>query len=544
MGEDLVADARRAVARHAWRDAAACYRRVSAPLAAADLQDWALAAHLVGEADVAEDAWSRAYHGWQQQGAHVRAVRCAFWLGLTLLLAGEHARAGGWFARAAHLLTTRPDPGGTARLRLPEALAALSSGRAEEALAEFEQIAGQAEGTADPELATLAHLGQGQAEVALGRVRPGLASLDEAMLAVVSGEVSPLVAGIVYCAVILTCRDAFDVPRAQQWTAALSQWCEHQQGIRPYRGQCLVHRSELLQLRGRWREALVVAEEARAHLADLPRDPAQGMACYQLGELLRLRGEHDRAEAAYREAGTWGHPVHPGLALLRLAQGRTVAADRALGAALAVATDRATRLRLLPAGVEVALAAGHLPTARRYLHELVTLADGADSELLRAATAHAAGRVLLAEGHAEAAAGQLQAARSAWLALDAPYETGRASLDLAAAYRALGDAETARLEQDAAAAQLGSVGATAELARLTGPGSALPTAAGHPLTGRQLEVLTQVAAGATNRQIATRLSISEHTVRRHLQNIYTTLDLGSRAAATAWAYRHGLLPPQ
>lgn len=542
MGEDPVAHARRASARNAWRDACACYRRADRhdALAAVDLADWAQAEYLTGEPAVAEVAWSRAYDAWAAEGATDSAARCAFWLGLTLMLSGQQAKGGGWFARAARLVAA--DAGASrstsAGLRLPEALGDLYAGRSAVAATAFRQIA--MEGEEDVDLVTLALLGLGQARVSQGEVHAGLAALDEAMVAVVSDRVSALVAGIVYCAVILTCREAFDVPRAQQWTEALSDWCGRQQAVQPYRGQCLVHRSELLQLRGRWPEALSAAEEASRHLAGRPDDPAQGMAHYQLGELYRLRGEHERAEEAYRRADAWGHPVQPGLALLRLAQGRRTAAARSLVAALAVVTERYGRIRLLAAGVDIALAAGDRPGARHHLEALTPLLADSESDYLHATRAHAAGRVLLAESDAQAAAQELSQAKAIWLTLRAPYHAARAAVDLAAAYSALGDPETGELERTFATELLDRIGAP-PLDTQADP--LVRTTVDGRLTARQVAVLRQVAAGATNRQIATSLSISEHTVRRHLQNIFAALDVRSRAAATAWAARHGLLPP-
>lgn len=545
MGEDLVADARRASARNAWRDACACYRRADrlGPLAPADLADWAQAEYLTGKPAAAEQAWSRAYDAWATEAATDRAVRCAFWLGLTLMLSGERAKSGGWFARAARLVAADPSASESARacVRLPEALADLYAARPAAAATAFRQIATQAE--EDVDLATLARLGLGQARVSLGEVQPGLAALDEAMVAVVSDQVSPLVAGVVYCAVILTCREAFDVPRAQQWTEALSTWCDRQQAIQPYRGQCLVHRSELLQLQGQWAQALAAAEDSLTHLAGRPEDPAQGMAHYQLGELYRVSGRHESAEEAYRRAGAWGHPVQPGLALLRLAQGRRDAATRSLLAALAVVTDTQGRIRLLAAGVDIALAADDPAGARRHLEALAPLVAGSPSEYLCATCAQAAGRVLLAEGDAVRAAQELSQAKAIWLTLRAPYHAARVALDVAAAYSALGDPDMAELEQRFATELLDRIGTPTGHWHQRGESADRPSPGGL-LTARQVEVLRQVAAGATNRQVAANLSISEHTVRRHLQNIFAALDLPSRTAATAWAARHGLLPPE
>lgn len=548
MGVAPVHEARRACEHNAWRDACVLFARADGaePLTAADLDDWAVAAYLTGDHETAERAWARAHRAWAARSDADRSVRSAFWLGLTLLLAGDHARAGGWFARAGHLLEDAPETGATGYCRLPLALQTLHSGRPREALPLFADIAALAAHAGDQELATFARLGQGQAQVALGDAARGLALLDEAMLAVTDDEVSPLVAGIVYCAVILACRDAFDVRRAQQWTTALSRWCARQQGIQPYQGQCLVHRSELFQLRGTWAQALAAADDACAHLASRPGDPAQGMAHYQLAELLRLRGEFARAADEYRTAGTWGHAVQPGMALLRLAEGRT---DDALAALRSVLTDPqrpADRVRALAACVEVALAADQPEPARRYLDQLIAGVEPIETEFLRATREFARGRVLLAEGEPAAAAAALRKSATAWQDLQAPYEAARATMYLGAACSALGDRDSAALAWDGAREQFTTSGAVTDLARLgrlsRGEETLPRRAAPSGTTARERQILVHVAAGETNRQIAAALAISEHTVRRHLQNVFTKLDLPSRAAATAWAYQHDLLP--
>ncbi|QOR69322.1 DNA-binding response regulator [Ruania alkalisoli] len=547
MGASPVQDARRACERRAWRDACVAFARAdeAGTLEAADLETWAIAAHLTGQRERAEAGWTRAHHEWIARSDPGRAVRCAFWLGLTLVLAGDHARGGGWFARAGHVAADDPDDAARAYLRVPVALQALHGGRPRDALSMFILITEIADGVGDPDLATLGRLGQGQARVALGEPGDGLSLLDEAMVAVTGGEVSPLVAGIVYCAVILACRDTFDVRRAQEWTTGLSRWCADQQGIHPYQGQCLVHRSELLQLRGAWAQALEAVNDARSHLARADGDPVQGLASYQLGELLRLRGESERAEAAYRDAARWGHPLQPGIALLRLAQGRTDDARDGLAAVLAEPQPLSVRIRTLAAAVEVALTSNEPEQARDHLDRLCDAAAPVETDFLRATCDRARGRVHLAEGRPDAAAEALRAAIIAWHHLQAPYEAARTAIYLGAACTALGDHDSATVEWDAARSVLAEMGASVDLDLLArmraGELSSHTHIAPSGLSDRERQVLVHVAAGETNRQIGAALVISEHTVRRHLQNIFSKLDLPSRAAATAWAYRHGLI---
>jgi DNA-binding CsgD family transcriptional regulator len=541
---DAVTRGREAHRRRAWRDA---YQHLSAAdrqesLAAEDLDRLATAAHLIGHLDEAEGTWERAHHAFLDRGEKAPAVRCAFWLGLTLLLRGEHAHGGGWLARAQHILEDGAlDCVEQGYLRIPSALQALHGGDAESAHRSFVEITDIADRFGDADLKALGRLGQGQSMVAQGRATPGVAMLDEAMVAVTTGEVSTVAAGIVYCAVILTCRSIFDVRRVQEWTAVLSSWCAAQQGLKPYRGQCLVHRSEIMQLRGEWADALEEVRQACEHLSDPPGDPVMGMALYQQAELLRLRGEFARAEKGYVEASGWGHPTQPGLALLRLAQGRLDDATAAIQRTVLETEGPVERSRVLSAYVEIKLSAGDNEDARAAVTELDDIAAAFDTPYLRAVVGYARGCVLLADGDAAGANLALRRAWVAWHELDAPYETARVRLQMARACRQLDDHDTAELELDAARRifeQLNAAPALDQVRSLTGP-AASPGAGG--LTPREIEVLRLVATGATNRQIADSLVISDKTVARHMSNMFSKLGVSSRAAATAFAYEHDLV---
>ncbi|MEA2843492.1 MAG: hypothetical protein QOJ69_1163, partial [Actinomycetota bacterium] len=301
----------------------------AAPLAVGDLERLAMAAYLVGRDSECADVWARAHDESVRAGDPARAARCAFWLGMGLVMKGELARGGGWLARGQELIDEgHLDCVERGYLLMPVALHSLISGDAAGAYATFDQAAKVADRFGDTDLMTFGRLGRGQALIALGEAAEGVAMLDQAMVAVTAGEVSPVVAGIVYCATIMACQDAFDLRRAQEWTAALNNWCASQPGTVPYRGQCSVHRAEILQLHGEWPDALAGAETAARQLSG---DPAAGMAFYVLGELHRLRGEFAQAEDAYRQASRLGREPQPGLALLRLAQGQTDAAAAAIG---------------------------------------------------------------------------------------------------------------------------------------------------------------------------------------------------------------------
>jgi DNA-binding CsgD family transcriptional regulator len=539
---DPLALGRRAYADMAWRDA--CEHLSAAdeqhPLAAADLDLLGKAAYLIGRAEAGDRALERAHRAHLGTGEVAAAVRCAFWLGFALHQRREHARGGGWMARAQRLLDdSAADCVERGYLQVPAALDLLRHSRGEEAYRILAEAAALADRFGDPDLMALVTLGQGQALIVQGLVPEGVAMLDEAMLAVATGEVSPIPAGIVYCAVILACRDVFDVRRVQEWTAALSRWCAAQQDLRLYRGQCMVHRSEIMQLRGEWADAMNEARQACEHAMQEPVDPAAGMALYQQAELLRLGGEFAQAEACYREASGFGHPVQPGLALMRLAQGRVEDAHAAIVVTAAETRGPVDRAKILAAFVEIKLAVGEIEPAREALGELETSAAGFDSPYLRALTGSARGAVLLAEGDAVGACAVLREAWTAWHEIGAMHEAARARLLIARSCAAAGDDDTARMELDAARRVFAQLGAAPDLERVRELAGGRTPDCG--LTPREVEVLRLVATGATNRQIAETLVISDKTVARHLSNMFTKLGLTSRAAATAYAYEHDLV---
>jgi DNA-binding NarL/FixJ family response regulator len=536
---DAVARGRAAFAAKAWADA---YARLSVadregPLDPFDLERLATAARLTGSDAESADLWARAHQAFLASGDQERAVRCAVRLATRLLVDGEPARSGGWLARARRLL----DEGGRdcveqGYLLLPTAIQSMFEGDNEASRSAFARAATIGERFGDRDLTTLARHGEGRALIRLGEVAHGVALLDEVMVAVTADDLSPDVVGDVYCSVIEACHEIYDLRRAQEWTAALARWCASQPDLSPYRGSCMIRRAELLQFTGAWPDALGEAERARASLSGPPVHRAVGTAWYRLAELHRLRGEPAAAEEGYREGSRWGRDPHPGLALLRLAQGRLEAAAAAIRRVVAEARDAHSRATELAACVEIMLAAGDATEARAAAEALSRMAASLGAPLLGALAAQGIGAVLLAEGQPESALAALRDAATAWQELEAPYDAARVRVLIGLAHRALGDEDTAAIELDAARHVFTRLGAVPELRRL----DALVSAVGR-LTRREVQVLGLVATGRTNRAIAERLGISEKTVARHLSNIFTKLGLSSRAAATAYAYQHDLL---
>ena len=535
---------RQAVQRRAWRDAydALVAADQAEPLPASDLELLATAAYMLGDDEGYVRALERAHRLYVEADDAGCAARTAFWLGLDRMLHGQSAPANGWFARAERLLA-RADGDYVERgyLLIPRMLEHAARGDNQAAHDCAAEAVAIGERFGDEDLVALTAQDQAHALMRLGRTDEGLRLLDETMLLATSDRLTPIVTGLIYCNTIAFCQGAYELRRAREWTDALTSWCEEQPDMVRHTGVCLVHRAEILELSGAWADAL---EEAGRAYERLTRGTASrsdaGYARYRQGEVHRLRGDFAPAEDAYTEAAELGFEPQPGLALLRLGQGRAEAAAGAIRRALSETSEPFARLRLLPGYVDIMLAGGDLDAARDGSRELAEIAERHAIVAVEAASSQARGSVQLADGDPQGALGALRDSFRLWQELGVPHEAARVRALLGQACGALGDDDSATLELDAARRTFSELGSVTELARLDAL-SGETQAETHGLTERELEVLRLVAAGESNRAIATKLVISEHTVARHVQNIFAKLGVSSRTAASAFAFEHGLV---
>ena len=511
-------------------------------LRAEDLEKLASSAYLVGRDSLHQSTLERAYLKYVDEGHAIDAARCAFWLGLTLLFVGKQGSATGWLTRAQRLIDeVNGECVEEGYLTIPTAERQLAATEWEAAYSTATIAVKIGDRHKDTDLVACARHQQGRALIGQGRVEDGLALLDDAMIAVTSGELSPIMTGLIYCSVIDVCQHVYALARSREWTTAMAKWCEDHPQMISFSSTCLAHRAEVMQFHGEWLDAIREAELACVRNQNESELPPPASAYYQQAEIHRLHGDFDAANIAYREASDRGFDPQPGLALLRLAEGHPDKAAAIIHRAMASTLGPLQRARLLPAHVEIMLATGDISQAHNASQELLKVAEDFDTEVLVAMAAHTEGAVQLAQGDIKHALTTLRKAFTAWQQLAAPYQTAQARVHLGMACRALGDEEGAAMELLGAQVIFEQLDAKIDLARISSLVTKTPSKSSHGLTPRELQILRIVATGKTNKSIAAELCVSEKTVDRHISNLFNKLSVSSRAAATAYAYKNKLV---
>ncbi|MFE5595515.1 LuxR family transcriptional regulator [Streptomyces sp. NPDC056549] len=490
---DAMTRARAAAARESWAEAYGLLRAQDAhpsrALTGDDLTTLADAAWWSGRVDESVAARLRAHAAYVASGDHRGAGLASWWLSYEYAALGRPAAASGWLHRAHHHLDDEPPCPEQCFLAWTDAETAAARGDRAAALAAARRMTALAVRSGSPDLLALSRQAEASVLLADSRRPEALALLDETMRAVTAGELSGMVTGRLYGLVLTRCMEAADLGRAVEWTNAAMEWCappwtgrpadpgapplpvSAPSGENPFRGVCRAHRVQVLDLLGAW--ALAEAE-ARQACREVPVDclEAAAAAYYTAGDVQRRQGRLAEAAVSYAHAHELGRIPQPGLALLRLAQGRAEAAVAGVDLALACLGDPRHdvlgRARLLAARTEVALAVHDLPGAAGTAAELELLAG--DVPLLRATAGTARGAVALAEARPEPALRLLRRALAGWLELRVPYEAARVRMLLAAAGRAVGDEAAARAELTAARAVFERLGAVPDARRAAAGG--------------------------------------------------------------------------
>ncbi|MDX6663440.1 MAG: hypothetical protein QOG09_1542, partial [Solirubrobacterales bacterium] len=499
MPADPVLLGRDAMSRHAWAEAFDQLSRAdrAGQLSGADLEALALAAFFAAQAEVELSVKERAFKALEAEGNDLRAAYLALDVGRTYGYAGKHSIASAWIRRAERIIGSDGETYAHGYLALVRSEAATATGDIEAALALAEravEIGGRAD---DADLKAYALSNLGGLKIASGETSDGFALMEEASIAAVNGELSPFTSGVTACRMIGACRDLTDYRRASEWIEATEKYCQRQ-SLSGFPGVCRIHRAEVAAVGGAWERAEQELERATTELGAYNAVPPQADGFYAIGDIRRLKGDFEGAEAALREAHARGRSPQPALALVRLAEGKVKAAQGAINGAVAEETwDRWARARLLPAQVEIAIAAGDLERARTAVDELGGIVVGYPSPALEAGRQSALGRVLVAEHDPQAATRELRAAIKGWREVGAPYEVARARVVLARALRSLEDEDDADLELRAALDEFRRLGARIDLEAVERELRDVEDRRSGPQTTRKTFMFTDVV-GSTN----------------------------------------------
>jgi class 3 adenylate cyclase len=496
---DPVQVGRDAMVRHAWQEA---FEQLSqadreGQLSGADLESLALAAFFAARADVELAVKERAFKVHEAEGNELRAAYLALDIAREYNYSGKHSIASAWTHRAERIIGAEGETYAHGYLALIRSEAAGATGDVDTALALAEQAVSIGTRAADADLTAYALTNLGALKIASGATSDGFALMEEASISAVNGDLSPFTSGVTACRMIGACRDLTDYRRASEWIEATEKYCDRQ-SLSGFPGVCRVHRAEVAAVGGAWEQAEQELERATTELGTYNATPPQADGFYAIGDIRRLKGDFAGAEVALREAHARGRSPQPALALVRLAEGKVKAAAAAINAAVSEETwDRWARARLLPAQVEIAIAAGDLERARAAVDELAGIVAGYPSPALEAGRQVALGRVLVAEGDAPGAVRGLRAAIKGWREVGAPYEVARARAVLSRALRAVENEDDADLELQAALDEFRRLGARIDVEAAERELRDAEDRRSGPVTARKTFMFTDIV-GSTN----------------------------------------------
>jgi class 3 adenylate cyclase len=508
--------AREALEGHRWQEAFDLLTRADGlgPLEPEDLEALAEAAWFTAQADLAVEVKERAFKAYLDRGNRTRAAALAFDIGREHAAKRNASIASAWASRGERLLEGEPESFAHGYLALSQSRGAEAAGDIERAIDLAARAVEIGARFGDPNLQAWGLIQRGSLLIALGRTDEGFPFMEEATVAAVNGELGPFATGVAYCAMIAACRNTTDYRRASEWTEAAHRWCERQ-AINGFPGICRVHRAEIVALQGALEQAERELTQATVELAAYNATPPLADGFYALGEIRMRMGDLEGAEDALRQAHALGRTPQPALALIRLSEGKVRAAVTAIDSAVAEENrDLWTRARLLPAQVEIAVAAGDPVTARAAAQEIAGISEKYESPALHATKHDALGRVLLAEGDPEAASRELRTAMRHWQDVGAPYEVARGRVVLAAALRQLAHEDAAELELEAARSEFERLGATLDAAAATEEIRAAAERDAAPITTRKTFVFTDIV-GSTSLVEAMGDEAWEHLLRWH-----------------------------